>query len=93
MGSRLKQIYLSLNSVHFLGKSIFTYIIYSRFSQNIKFFDIFNKVSTFLFNIALVFVLLSLENMTNTILTVGSVFQYNTSRIVHLLLLCCCCCC
>ena len=93
MGSRLKQIYLSFNSVHFLGKSLFTYNIYSRLSQNIKLFDIFTTVSTFLFNIALVFVLLSLENMTNTILTVGSVFQYNTSRIVHLLLLCCCCCC
>jgi hypothetical protein len=35
---------------------------------------------------ALVLVLLSLANMTNTntILTVGIVFQYNTSRIVHL---------
>ena len=94
MGSRLKQIYLSFNSVHFLGKSLFTYNIYSWLSQNIKLFDIFNTVSTFLFNIALVFVLLSLENMTktNTILTVGIVFQYNISRIVHLLLLYCCWC-
>ena len=43
-------------------------------------------ISTLLFGIALVLVLLSFENMTNTntILNYGIVFQYNTSRIVHL---------
>ena len=50
-----------------------------------QFFDIFCKIFTFLVGIAMVLVLLLFENMTNTntILTVGIVFQYNTSRIVH----------
>ena len=45
-------------------------------------------IDTFLICIIQVLVLLSFENMiytdTNTILTVGIVFQYNTSRIVLL---------
>ena len=49
----------------------------------IQFFDHLNIIPTFSFGIALVF-----KNMTNTntILTVGIVFQYNTSRIVLLCL-------
>ena len=70
----------------FFGKVYLLIDIYSLLSKIIKFFDLFNRVSIFLFSIGLVLVLLSFENMTNTntILTVGIVFQYNKSRIVHL---------
>ena len=62
------------------------YICYALSSKVIQFFDLFNAVSTSLFSIAMVLVLLSFENMTNTntILSVGIVFQYNTNHIVHL---------
>ena len=55
-------------------------------SDIIQYVDNFKHIDTILFSIALVLVLLSFENMTNTntILTVEIVFQYNTSLIVHL---------
>ena len=55
-------------------------------SEIIQFVNIFYHINTFVFIIALVLVLLFFENMTNTntIVTVGILFQYNTSRIVHL---------
>jgi hypothetical protein len=55
-------------------------------SEIIQFVDHFEHVATFLFSISLVLVMLPFENMTNTntILTVGIVFQYNTGRIVYL---------
>jgi hypothetical protein len=90
MGSGLKQIYSSVNieifRVFLLGKNISSHEIYSLLSKIIQFFDLFNTVSTFSISIALVLVLLFFENMTNsnTVLTVGIVFQYNTSRNVHL---------
>jgi hypothetical protein len=51
--------------------------------ENVPYFNIFYH---FLWGIALVLVLLTVEKWTNTdtILTVCIVFQYNTSRIVHL---------
>ena len=72
-----------------LGKNIFNYEIYPLLTKTLQFFVHFNLTHTFLLSIALVLVLLSFQNMTNsnTILTVGIVFQYNTSRIVHLCLL------
>jgi hypothetical protein len=62
------------------------YEIYSLVSKIIQFIHLFNTIYTCSISIALVLVLLSFENMTNTntILTVGIVFQYNESRIVHL---------
>jgi hypothetical protein len=71
---------------YLLGKGIFNSEKCSLLSIIIQGFDIFNTISTFLFGIDLVLVLLTFENMTNTntILTVGIVFQYNTSHIDHL---------
>ena len=53
-------------------------------SEIIPFVDIFYHINTFVFSIALVLVMLFFDNMTNTntILTVGIVFQYNTG-ILH----------
>ena len=69
-----------------MGKIKFNYGIYFILSIISQFFDLLNILSTFLVGIAMVLVLLFYENMTNTntIPTVGIVFQYNTSRIVHL---------
>ena len=68
-----------------LGKNILNCDIYIILSEINQFFDLLYMIW---FGIALVLVLvfLSFENITNTntILTVGIVFQYNTSRIVHL---------
>ena len=52
----------------------------------INLFYLLNVISKCEFGIELVLVLLYFENMnnTNTTLTVGIVFQYNTSRIVYL---------
>ena len=69
-----------------MGKIIYKYETYFLWSVISQFFDLLSKIFTFLVGIAMVLVLLLFENMTNTntILAVGIVFQYNTSRIVHL---------
>ena len=68
-----------------MEKIIYNYGIYFLWSVISQFFDILSKIFTSLVEIAMVLVLLLFENMTNTntILAVGIVFQYNTSRIVH----------
>jgi hypothetical protein len=63
------------------------YKIYSLVSKINQFFDLLNMITTtFLFCIALVLVLLSFADMTNsnTILNGVIVFQHNTRHIVHL---------
>jgi hypothetical protein len=69
-----------------LGKYISNNKIYSCLYKIIKFVDLLNIISSIKFSIALVLVLLSFDSITitNTILTVGMRFQYNTSHIVHL---------
>ena len=69
-----------------MGKIIYNYGIYFLLSVISQFFDLLSIIFIFLVGIAMVLVLLLCENMTNTntILAVGIVFQYNTSRIVHL---------